>query len=149
MLINSGLFYNFWAETKETINYFCNRLSNRNKNYSKIIFKEAQTSQHQNLQHIHLFSSLTLSNISKENKSNSDYQKIWQGILIGYNPNTIKYFRVSAPQIKQVIIISKPYIDELGKGIKLLSNHSLKEHTLLKKKHQLANYNLEVDYKKT
>ncbi len=45
--------------------------------------------------------------------------------MIGYNPKTTKHFCVWAPQTKQVIIASEPYIDESEKSAKLLAKWPL------------------------
>lgn len=50
----------------------------------------------------------------------ADFRKAWEGILIGYSPDTSKHFRVGAPQTRQVIIASEPHIDETEQGAKLL-----------------------------
>lgn len=76
MLIDSGLLNNFWAEAIEIANYLCNRLPTRSKNYNEVILEEMWTGQYQNLQHICIFGSLVLSNIFKEKRSKSDYQKV-------------------------------------------------------------------------
>lgn len=73
MLIDSGLSNDFWAEVMETANYLCNRLPTKSKNHSKVISEEAWIGQYQNLWHVHIFSSLVLSNIPKEKRSKSDY----------------------------------------------------------------------------
>ena len=91
----------------ETANYLQNRLPMRSKNHGKIIPKESWTEQCQNLQHVQLFGSLALSNIPAEKRTKSDYQKVWQGILVGYSPDTRKHFRIWAPQTKQIVIASK------------------------------------------
>ena len=81
-----------------------------------------------------MFGSLALCNISDEKRSKSDHQRVWQGILIGYSPDTIKHFRVWAPQTRQVVIASEPYIDEPEQGAKLLSKWPLETATRSKKK---------------
>lgn len=81
-----------------------------------------------------MFGSLALCNISDEKRSKSDYQRVWQGILIEYSPDTIKYFRAWAPQTRQVVIASEPYIDEPEQGAKLLSKWPLETATRSKKK---------------
>lgn len=113
ILINNGLPNNFWAEAMKKANYLCNRLFTRSKNYGKMISKESQTTQRQNFQYVRIFRNLVLSNMPKEKRIKSDYQKIWQGILIGYSPNTNKYFHIQTSQTKQVIIVNKPYFNEL------------------------------------
>lgn len=121
MLIDSGLPYGFWAETMETANYLRNRLPTKSQNHEEIILEEAWTGKQQDIQHVRIFGSLALSNIPDEKRSNkSDYQRIWQGILIRYSPDTNKHFRIWAPQTKQVIITSELYIDESERGAKLL-----------------------------
>ena len=120
MLIDSGLPNGFWAEAMETANYLRNRLPTKSRNHGEMIPEESWTGQRQNLQHVRIFGSLVLSNIPEEKRTKSDYQRVWQGILIGYSPDTTKHFRVWAPQTKQVVIASEPYIDESEKGAKLL-----------------------------
>lgn len=61
-----------------------------------------------------------------------DFQKVWQGILIRYSPDIIKYFCIWALQTKQVIITSEPYINESKQGAKLLEKWLVK--TSLKSK---------------
>ncbi len=125
MLIDSGLPNDFWAEAMETANYLRNRLPTRSKNHGEMIPEEAWTGQRQDLQHIRIFGSLALSNIPAEKRTKSDYQKVWQGILVGYSPDTSKHFRIWAPQTKQIVISSEPYIDESEKGAKLLAKWPL------------------------
>ncbi len=86
-----------------------------------MISKEVWTKECQDLQHIRILGSLALSNISAEKRTKSDYQKVWQDILVSYNPNTSKHFRIWALQTKQIVISNKPYIDESEKGVKLLA----------------------------
>lgn len=125
LLIDSGLPNDFWAETVGTANYLRNRLSTRSKNHGKMIPEESWTGRRQDLQHVRIFGSLVLANIPEEKRSKSDYQKVWQGILIGYSIDTTKHFRVWAPQTKQVIIASEPYIDGSEQGAKLLDKWPL------------------------
>lgn len=132
LLIDSGLLNNFWAEAMETANYLRNRLPTRSKNHGKVIPREAWTGKRQDLSHVRIFGSLVLANIPEEKRSKSDFQKVWQGILIGYSPDTTKHFRVWAPQTKQVIIASEPYIDESEQGAKLLEKWPVE--TSLKRK---------------
>ena len=120
MLIDSGLPNGFWAEAMEAANYLRNRLPTKSKNHGEMIPEESWTGQRQNLQHVRIFGRLVLSNIPQEKRTKSDHQKVSQGILIGYSPDTTKHFRVWAPQTKQVVIASEPYIDESEKGTKLL-----------------------------
>ena len=100
MLIDSSLPNNFWAEAIETASYLRNKLPTRSKNHEKVIPKESWTGWQQSLSHVHIFGSLVLANIPEEKKTKSDYQKVWQGILIGYSPDTLKHFCVWALQIK-------------------------------------------------
>ena len=111
MLIDNGLPNNFWAEAMEIASYFCNKLPT-SKNHREVILKESWTRRWQSLGHVCIFESLVLANIPEEKRSKSDYQKVWQGILIRCSPDTSKHFRVWAPQTKQVIIMSKPYINK-------------------------------------
>ena len=134
MLIDSGLPNGFWAETMETANYLRNRLPTRSRTHGEMILEEAWTGRQQNLHHICIFGSLAFCNIPEEKRVKSDHQKVWEGILIGYSPDTSKHFRIWAPQTKQVIIASKPYIDELEKGAKLLTKWPLDEISSLKRK---------------
>ena len=120
MLIDSGLPNNFWAEAMETASYLRNRLPTRSKNHGEVIPEESWTERRQSLGHVRIFGSLVLANIPEEKRTKSDNQKVWQGILIRYSPDTPKHFRVWAPQTKQVIIVSEPYIDESKQGAKLL-----------------------------
>ncbi len=133
MLIDSGLPNDFWAEAMETANYLRNKLPTRSKNHGEIIPEESWTGKRQNLQHVCIFGSLALSHIPDEKRNKSDYQKVWQGILIGYSQDTTKHFRVWAPQTKQVVIASEPYIDESEQGAKLLAKWPL-DATALKRK---------------
>lgn len=126
MLIDSGLPNDFWAEAIETANYLCNRLPTRSKTHGEMILEESWTGKRQNLSHIRIFGSLVLANIPEEKRSKSNYQKTWQRILIGYSPDTTKHFRVWAPQTKQVIIASEPFIDEFEQGAKLLDRWPIK-----------------------
>lgn len=64
----------------------------------------------------------------------SNYQRVWQRILIGYSPNTTKHLCIWVSQTKQVVIASKPYIDELEQGAKLLSKWLLETTVSSKKK---------------
>lgn len=85
-----------------------------------MIPEEAWTRKKQNLAHVRIFGSLVLVDIPPEKRSKSDFRKAWEGILIGYNNNTTKHFRVWAPETRQVIMASEPYIDESEQGAKLL-----------------------------
>lgn len=78
-----------------------------------MIPEEMWTGCRQDLNHIRIFGSFALANISSKTRSKSDYQKVWKSILIEYNLDTTKHFRIWAPQTRQIIIVSKPYIDEL------------------------------------
>ncbi len=109
----------------ETANYLRNRLLTRSKSYSEIIPEESWTGKRQNLQHVRIFGSLALSHILDEKRNKSNYQKVWQGILIGYSQDTTKHFRVWAPQTKQVVIASEFYIDESEQRAKLLAKWPL------------------------
>ena len=100
LFMDSGLPNDFWAEAMETFNYLHNRLLTRSKSYGELIPEEAWTNRRQNLSHIRIFGSLVFVDISHKKKSKSDFQKTWVGILIGYNTNTIKHFRVWAPQTR-------------------------------------------------
>ena len=134
MLIDSGLPNGFWAEAMETANYLRNRLPTRSRTHGEMIPEEAWTGRQQNLHHICIFGSLAFCNIPEEKRVKSDHQKVWEGILIGYSPDTSKHFRIWAPQTKQVIIASEPYIDESEKGAKLLTKWPLDETSSLKRK---------------
>ena len=108
MLVDSGLPNRFWAEAIETANYLGNRLPTKTKSHCEVIPEEACTNQGQDLQRVRIFGSLALCNILEEKRSKSDCQRVWQGILIGYSPDTTKHFCASAPKTKQVIIASEP-----------------------------------------
>lgn len=112
LLIDIGLPNNFSAKTMETTNYLRNKLSNRSKNHGKVIPKKASIGQRQDLSYVCIFGNLLLANIPQKKRSKSDFQKVWQNILIGYSPDIIKYFCVWASQTKQVIIADKSYIHE-------------------------------------
>ena len=120
LLIDSGLPNDFWAEAMETSNYLRNRLPTRSRSHRELIPEEAWTNRRQNLSHIRIFGSLVLVDIPHKKRSKSDFQKAWEGILIGYNTDTTKHFRVWAPQTRQVIIASEPHINETKQGAKLL-----------------------------
>lgn len=94
MLIDSDLSNNFWAEVMETINYLQNKLFSKSKNHSKIICEKAETCRCQDFSPVCIFGSLALANIPAKTRSKSDYQKIWEGIIIGYSPDTSKHLRV-------------------------------------------------------
>ena len=85
MLINNGFLNDFWAEAMETANYLRNRLPTRSRSHGELIPEEAWTDKCQNLSHIRIFGSLVLANIPDKKRSKSNYQKTWQGILIGYS----------------------------------------------------------------
>ena len=118
----------------ETANYLQNRLPTRSKTHGRIIPEETWTGRQQNLYHIRIFGSLVFCNISKEKRVKSDHQKVWERIFIGYSPNISKHFYIWAPQTKQIIIASKPYIDESEKRAKLLMKWPLDKTSSLKKK---------------
>lgn len=120
LLIDSGLPNDFWAEAMETSNYLRNRLPTKSRGHGELIPEEEWTNRKQNLSHVRIFGSLVLVDIPHEKRSKSDFRKAWEGILIGYSPDTTKHFRVWAPQTRQVIIASEPHIDETEQGAKLL-----------------------------
>lgn len=95
------------------------------KNNGEMIPERLWKRKWQNPQHVHIFSSLALSHIPNKKRSKFDYQKVRKGISIRYSPNTIKHFRVLAPQTEQVVIASKLYIDESKKDTKLLAKWPL------------------------
>ena len=117
----------------ETVNYLRNRLPTKSKNHGEIIPQEIWTNQQQNLQHIRIFGSLALFNIPKEKRSKSDYQKVWEGILIGYSSDITKHFWLWALQTKQVIIASELYINESEKRAKLPAKWPLEIVSLKRK----------------
>ena len=100
MLINSRLPNGFWAKVMETANYLWNRLPTRSKSHGEMIPEKSWTSHRQDLRHVCIFGSLALCNISDEKRLKSNYQNVQKGLLIGYSPDTIKHFRVWAPQTK-------------------------------------------------
>ena len=134
ILIDSGLPNGFWAEAMETANYLRNRLPTRSKNHGEMIPEEAWTGRRQDLHHICIFGSLAFCNIPEEKRVKSDHRKVWEGILIGYSPDTSKHLRIWAPQTKQVVNASKPYIDKSEQGAKLLTKWPLDETSSLKRK---------------
>lgn len=104
----------------ETANYLHNRLPTWSQAYGELIEKEYWTGRKQDLRHICIFRSLVLCNIPKEKKTKSDYWKVWEGILIGYNANIAKHFHIWVPQTNQVVIASELYIDKSKQDAKLL-----------------------------
>lgn len=134
MLIDSKLPNGFWAEAMETANYLRNRLPTRSKSHGEVIPEECWTGRRQNLQHIRIFGSLALCNMPEEKRAKSDLRRVWDGILISYSPDTTKHFRIWAPQTKQVIIASEPYIDESEQGAKLLVKWPLSTTTTAAKR---------------
>lgn len=121
LLINNGLPNDFWAKIMEISNYLQNKLPTKSQSHGKLIPKKSWTNRRQNLAYVCIFGSLVLVDIFHEEISKSDFQKTWEGIFIGYNPDTAKHFHVWALQIKQVIIASKLSIDETKQGAKLLT----------------------------
>lgn len=119
MLIDNGFSNNFWAKAIKTANYFCNKLLTKSKNLRKVIFIELWIKQQQSFGYVCIFGSLMLANISDQKRTKSDYQKVWQSILIGYSPDSSKYFHVWVLQAKQVIIASKPHINKSKQRAKL------------------------------
>lgn len=87
------------------------------------------------MQHVQIFGNLALSNILVEKRRKSNYQKVWQGVLVSYSLNTKKDFRIWAPQTKQIVIASELYIDKTEKGARVLAKWLL-DVTQIKKKHQ-------------
>lgn len=120
MLIDSGLRNGFWAEAMEITNYLQNRLEIKTWNHGNVILEETWTNQRQNLQHIWIFGSLALCNIPDKKRTRLDYQRVWQDILIGYSPDGTKHFCIWSLQKRQIVIVSKPYVDELKQRAKLL-----------------------------
>ena len=112
MLIDSRLPNGFWTEAIETANYLQNRLPTKSKNHGEMIPEKAWTGRQQDFYHICIFGSLAFCNIPEEKRVKSDHRKVWEGILIGYSPDTSKHLHIWAPQTKQVVIASEPYIDE-------------------------------------
>ncbi len=100
IVIDNSLSYKFWAKVMETANYLKNKLPTKIISHGKVISEELWTGQKQNLQHICIFGSLALCNISEEKRSKSDHQKFWEKILIGYNPDMTKYFQIWALQTR-------------------------------------------------
>ncbi len=82
ILIDSGLANDFWAKAMKIANYLRNRLPTRSRSHGKIIPKESWIGKRQNFQHVCIFGSLALSHIPDKKRNKSDYQKVWQGILI-------------------------------------------------------------------
>lgn len=134
MLLDSGLPNGFWAEAMETANYIRNRLPTRTRSHGEVIPEECWTGRRQNLQHIRIFGRLVLCNIPEEKRSKSDRRKVWDGILIGYSPDTARHFQIWAPKTQQVIIASEPYIHESEQGAKLLVKWPLSTTTSTSKR---------------
>ena len=54
-------------------------------------------------------------------RTQPDYQKLWQGILVGYSPDIRKHYCIWVPQTKEIVIASEPYIDKSKRDAKLLA----------------------------
>lgn len=76
MLINNGLHNNFWVKAIDTANYLQNKLPTKSKNYGEMISEKAWIGRRQDFNHVRIFDSLVLANISLEKRSKFDYQKI-------------------------------------------------------------------------
>lgn len=76
MLIDNDLPNRFWAEVMRTANYIQNTLPTKSRNHREIIPEETWNGKRQNIQHVQIFDSLILSNISDEKRFKSDYQKV-------------------------------------------------------------------------
>lgn len=96
MLINSWLPNRFWAKAIETTNYLQNKFFTRSRNHGEMIPKEAWIKQKQDLYYVCIFGNLTFCNILEEKKLKSDYQKIWEKILIRYSIDTLKHLCIWA-----------------------------------------------------
>lgn len=112
LLIDSKLPIDFWAKAMETANYLRNRLPTKTRGHGEVIPEEKWSGSRQNLSHLRIFGSEVLVNIPKEKRIKTDIQHIWRGILIGYSNETNKHYRAWAPETKQVIVVSDPFIDE-------------------------------------
>lgn len=124
LLINSGLFLEFWAEVIDTANYFRNRLPTRSQK-SKLIPEKAQTKKKQNISHVKVFGSTVSILILHEKRYKSDINNNWKRIFIGYSQDTLKHVRVWAPKTQQILLVSNLYVDKLEQGARLLINHPL------------------------
>lgn len=120
LLIDSELPIDIWAEAMETANYLRNRLPTKTRGHGEVIPEEKWSRSRQNLSHLCIFGSEVLVDIPKEKRIKTDIQHVWRGILIGYNNETNKHYQAWAPETKQVIVVSDPFIDESVQDAKLL-----------------------------
>ena len=116
----------------DTANYLRNRLPTRHTADKTIIIpEEAWTEVRQNLEHIRIFGSRVSTHIPSEKRSKFDVYKIWNGIFIGYT-NTTKPLRTWAPKTHQVLIASKPVVNESKRGVELLVDNPMPPSKLLR-----------------
>lgn len=134
LLIDSELPIDFWAEAMETANYLRNRLPSKTRGHEEVIPEEKWSGSRQNLSHLRIFGSEVLVDIPKEKRIKTDIQHVWRGILIGYSNETNKHYRAWAPETKQVIVVSDPFIDESVQGAKLLLDWPLETGSNSKRK---------------
>lgn len=85
-----------------------------------------------------MFGNLTLCNILYGKRSKSDYQKIWNSILIGYSFNISNHLYIWASKMRQVIILNKFYINKLKQRAKLMTKWLLNTIILVLKRKTLA-----------
>ena len=134
LLIDSELPIDFWAKAMETANYLRNRLTTKTRGHGEVIPKEKWSGSRQNLSHFRIFGSEVLVDIPKEKRIKTDIQYVWRGILIGYNNKTNKHYRAWAPETKQVIVVSNPFINKSVQDAKLLLDWPLKTGSNSKQK---------------
>ena len=118
LLIDSGLPTKFCAEAIDNTNYLRNWLPTR-RTKIVIIPEEAWIEVRQNLEHDRIFGSTINTYIPSEKRFKSDIYKTWSEIFIGYT-NITKHLRVWAPKTFQMLIASKPIINESKRGFQLL-----------------------------
>ena len=112
LLIDSKLSNQFWAKVMDTANYLQNRLPTRcTADKIIIISEEAWTRVKQNLEHIRIFGNKVSTYIPSEKHSKSNVYKPWNGIFLGYT-DTTKYLGTWAPKTHQMLIASKPVVNE-------------------------------------
>lgn len=78
----------------------------------------------QNLEHLQIFGNGMSTFISNEKRTKSDVQKTCKGILISYTEIS-KHLRVWVSHTHQLLIRSKPVVNESRRGADLLIEHPL------------------------
>lgn len=73
--MNDSFFNNFENKAIEIANYVNSKLLIKSRNYNKLVSKKILTNQHQNLSHIGIIGSFLPTNIYKEKRLKSNYQR--------------------------------------------------------------------------